>query len=107
MKKSDVILLVSLFFVLLLTFVLMVNKTFFRSYYVDSNDNKIFVPRFSFLVSNDDDFIVLYSLRVEDDLDSSIEKFLSDCNDSSCKYDYDAKYTVENGFLFRKIIIEY
>lgn len=103
MKKKDIVLLVVLFFIIVLLFVLFINKSFFRDYYVNSDNEKIYVPRYSFFISDDDD-LTFYSLRYESDLSDSIDKFTDECND--CGYKIFTYFIEDKGFI-RKIVVKY
>ncbi len=108
MKKANVFLFFSLFIVLVLTFVLLINKSFFKNYCVLENGDKYFVPRFSFFLSDSDGKMEFYSIYSDEKIISEINSFYSFCSESlDCDYVYDYSYDVFNDGLFKKIIIYY
>ena len=103
-------------FIIIVNFMLLINKTFYHTTYKAINNNEIFIPRFSYF---DNECCMtaatFYSLKSKHLLDSEIVKYLSKFNyfnnDETYGYIKDDLFiqsyeVIDLGFL-RKIVIVY
>ena len=118
MKKKVIISLVSILVIILIviTIFLCTNKTFFKNTYIGVNNQKIFIPKYSYFKEECCmTAATFYSLKSEKSLKKEINNYLEDFKyfEDENTYGYQKgklfiqKYTVVNKIFFRKIIITY
>lgn len=100
----------TLVILLMLTVLLMENKTFLKEYY-----KGVYIPKLSYLYNETEGRAKFLSLKSSDSLTTAINKYidtLRTCYDEGYFYDDEAKvtiseYTVNKGFVFNTIKIDY
>ena len=118
MKKKAILIITSIFVIILIiiTFLLVTNKTFLKNTYIGTNNQKIFIPKYSYF--KDECCMTaatFYSLRSEKQLNKEINNYLKDFKyfEDETTYGYQKdklfiqEYKVINKRLYRKIIITY
>lgn len=103
-------------FIIVIGFMLLINKTFYHNSYKTINNNEIFIPRFSYFDSECCmTAATFYSLKSKRLLDTEIDEYLSDFiyfnNNSTYGYMKDdlfiQSYEVIDLGFYRKIVIVY
>ncbi len=103
-------------FIIVINFMLLINKTFYHTTYKTINNNEIFIPRFSYFESVCCmTAATFYSLKSKKLLDNEIAEYLSDFtyfnNNSTYGYMKDdlfiQSYEVIDLGFYRKIVIVY
>ena len=118
MKKKVLIILIITLFVLLISvfFTLKNNKTFFSSTYIGVDNQKIFIPKYSYFKSECCmTAATFYSFRSEKELEKEIDNYMKDFKYFEDEHTYGYKkgdlfiqsYEVEKHLFYRKIIIVY
>ena len=118
MKKKIIISLLSILVIILIitAIFLSTNKTFFKNTYIGVNNQKIFIPKYSYF--KDECCMTaatFYSLKSEKQLNKEINNYLKDFKyfEDETTYGYKKgklfiqEYKVINKILYRKIIITY
>ena len=114
MKKKIIILIVALLIIQVVA--LVANRTFFKTTYIGVQNQKIFIPRFSYF--KDECCMTaatFYSLKTKKELKKEINNYLKDFkyfeNDETYGYQngdlFIQNYDVVDKFFYRKIIITY
>lgn len=102
--------------ILSISFILISNKTFFKTTYIGVNNQEIFIPRYSFFKGECCmTAATFYSLKNEKQLQREIDNYMKDFTffDDESTYGYKKNdlfiqsYEVVDNILFRKIIIVY
>ena len=120
MKKNKIIL-ITILSVVIITIVfifvmLLTNKTFFKTTYIGVQNQKIFIPKYSYFKKECCmTAATFYSLKSEKNLKKEINNYMKDFeyfkDDSTYGYKKDdlfiQTYEVEDHFLYRKIVIVY
>ena len=118
MKKKIIIIIILLLTVLLISLflVLRTNKTFFKTTYIGVENQKIFIPKYSYF---DNECCmtaaVFYSLKSEKQLKKEINNYMKDFKYFSDEHTYGYKkgdlfiqeYSVQDNFFYRTIVITY
>lgn len=103
-------------FIIVISFMLLINKTFYHNSYKTIDNNEIFIPRFSYFESVCCmTAATFYSLKSKRLLDAEIDKYLSDFtyfnNNSTYGYMkgdlFIQSYEVIDLGFYRKIVIVY
>lgn len=103
-------------FLFVLSFILMINKTFYKTKYVTINNNEIFIPRFSYFDSECCmTSATFYSLKSKHLLDTEISEYLKNFkyfeNENTYGYIkgniFIQSYDVIDLGFYRKIILTY
>ncbi len=118
MKRKIIISLVSILGIILIVSAIFLgsNKTFFKNTYIGVNNQKIFIPKYSYF--KDECCMTaatFYSLKSEKQLKKERNNYLKDFKyfEDETTYGYKKgnlfiqQYQVENKTLYRKIIITY
>lgn len=119
MKKKAILIVFAIVFVLALLLVpLILNKTFFKNSYTYGvkTDYSLYVPRFSYLIKEEDGKAIFLSLLPENVLETKINNYLKKLdNDKDEKnetiYRTDGfiitNYKVTSHLLYRKVELDY
>lgn len=111
-----IVLLIAIKAIIYFLIILLTNKTFFKNTYIGVQNQKIFIPRYSFF--KDECCMTaatFYSLKSEKKLQKEIDDYMKDfeyfSNESTYGYRkgdlFIQTYEVENNLFYRKIIIVY
>ena len=115
MKKKIFIIILIISTLCILT-ILVCNKTFFKNTYVGTQEQVIFIPRFSFFKREAGMTVAsFYSLKSEQSLKKEIDNYMKDFKYFEDEFTYGYKkgdlfiqsYEVANEGLYRKIYITY
>lgn len=113
---KKILICIILVIVLVVTCILVTNKTFFKNVYIGVNDQEIFIPRFSFFKREAGMTVAsFYSLKSEEALKNEIDEYMKDFEyfEDESTYGYIKgdlfiqSYNVSDEGLYRKIYITY
>ena len=113
---KKVLVVIGIIFVLCAFIVLVTNKTFFKTTYIEIHDQEIFIPRYSFFKRETGMTVAsFYSLKSERVLRSEIDDYMQEFKyfEDESTYGYKKgdlfiqSYNVANEGLYRKIYITY